>query len=115
MRSHDDHHTNHFDAAIWLRNHLDSDDTGGDLLEALVKDFAEALMSADASAQCQAGYYERADERANSRSGYRTRRWDIRPARSTFSGHFARGCGPVRSSSRAIVEYSTSLFDDRRS
>ncbi|MFZ1441348.1 MAG: hypothetical protein WAX12_02885 [Candidatus Microthrix subdominans] len=38
------------DAAGWLRNHLESDDAGGDLLAALVKDFAEALMSAEASA-----------------------------------------------------------------
>ena len=66
------------DAAGWLRNHLESDDAGGDLLAALVKDFAEALMSAEASAQCQAGYNERTDERANSRNGYRTRRWDTR-------------------------------------
>jgi putative transposase len=66
------------DAAGWLRNHLESDDAGGDLLGALVKDFAEALMSAEASALCQAGYNERTDERANSRNGYRTRRWDTR-------------------------------------
>jgi putative transposase len=66
------------DAAGWLRNHLESDDAGGDLLAALVKDFAEALMSAEASAQCQAGYNERTDQRVNSRNGYRTRRWDTR-------------------------------------
>ena len=57
------------DAAAWLRNHLESDDATGDLLAALVKDFAEALMSAEASAQCQAGYNERTGERTNSRSG----------------------------------------------
>jgi hypothetical protein len=55
------------DAAGWLRNHLESDDAGGDLLAALVKDFAEALMSAEASAQCQAGYNERTDQGVSTR------------------------------------------------
>ena len=66
------------DAAGWLRNHMESPDADSDLLAAMLKDFAEALMSAEASAQCQAAYNERTDERTNSRNGYRTRRWDTR-------------------------------------
>jgi transposase-like protein len=66
------------DAADWLRNRLEALDTDGDVARALLQAFAEALMSADASAQCQAGYGERTDERVNSRNGYRERRWDSR-------------------------------------
>jgi len=40
--------------------------------------FAEALMSAQASMQCNAAYGERTDERENSRNGYRMRPWDTR-------------------------------------
>ena len=40
--------------------------------------FAEALMSAQASMQCNAGYGERTSERENSRNGYRLRPWDTR-------------------------------------
>jgi len=40
--------------------------------------FAEAVMSAEASMQCGAGYGERTDERTNSRNGYRHRPWDTR-------------------------------------
>ena len=49
-----------------------------DLLRAMVKTFAEALMSAEADAICGAGYGERSDERVNSRNGYRQREWDTR-------------------------------------
>lgn len=66
------------DAAGWLRNHLESPDGDGDLARAMLQAFAEALMSAEASSQCQAGYGERTDERVNSRNGYRDRRWDTR-------------------------------------
>jgi transposase-like protein len=44
----------------------------------MVKDFAEALMSADADAVCGAGYGERTPERVNRRNGYRERDWDTR-------------------------------------
>jgi len=44
----------------------------------MVKDFAEALMSADADAVCGAGYGERSPERVNRRNGYRERDWDTR-------------------------------------
>ena len=43
------------DVAGWLRNHLDGDDGDADLARAMVQAFAEVLMSAEASMQCQAG------------------------------------------------------------
>ena len=66
------------DAAGWLRNHFDGDDGDSDLLRSMLQSFAETLMSAEASMQCQAGYGERTDDRVNSRNGYRERRWDTR-------------------------------------
>jgi putative transposase len=66
------------DAAGWLRNHLESDDGDTDLARSMLAAFAEALMSAEASMQCQAAYGERSEERTNSRNGYRDRRWDTR-------------------------------------
>jgi putative transposase len=44
----------------------------------MVKDFAEALMSADADAVCGAGWGERSPQRVNRRNGYRERDWDTR-------------------------------------
>lgn len=64
------------DAAAWLRKYLEEHDP--DLVRAMVQSFAEALMSAEASMQCSAGYAERTEERTNQRNGYRTRRWDTR-------------------------------------
>jgi putative transposase len=66
------------DAAGWLRNHLEGPDGDTDLARAMLQAFAEALMSAEASMQCQAAYGERTEERVNSRNGYRDRRWDTR-------------------------------------
>lgn len=66
------------DAAGWLRNRLESADAGDDLARSMLQAFAEALMSAEASMQCNAGYGERTGERVNSRNGYRDRRWDTR-------------------------------------
>lgn len=66
------------DAAGWLRNYLESDDGDQDLARQMLAAFAEVLMSAQASAQCLAGYNERTDERINSRNGYRHRDWDTR-------------------------------------
>ena len=66
------------DATGWLRNHLEGDDGDNDLARSMLQAFAEALMSAEASSQCQAGYREHTDERVNSRNGYRERRWDTR-------------------------------------
>lgn len=64
------------DVSGWLRKQLE--EASPDLLRAMVKDFAEALMSADADAVCGAGYGERTPERVNRRNGYRERDWDTR-------------------------------------
>jgi putative transposase len=64
------------DVSGWLRKQLE--DASPDLLRAMVKDFAEALMGAEVDALCGAGYGERALERVNRRNGYRERPWDTR-------------------------------------
>jgi transposase-like protein len=64
------------DVASWLRKQLE--DAHPDLLRAMVQEFAEALMSAEANALCGAGYGERSLERVNRRNGYRERDWDTR-------------------------------------
>ena len=64
------------DVSGWLRKQLE--EASPDLLRAMVKDMAEALMSADADAVCGAGYGERSPERVNRRNGYRERDWDTR-------------------------------------
>jgi putative transposase len=62
--------------AALVREHLES--ASPDLLRAMVKTFAEALMSAEADAICGAPYGQRSDERTNQRNGYRPREWDTR-------------------------------------
>ena len=64
------------DVSGWLRKQLE--EASPDLLRAMVREFAEALMSADADAVCGAGYGERSPERVNRRNGYRERDWDTR-------------------------------------
>jgi transposase-like protein len=59
-----------------LRQQAES--TSPDVLRAMVKTFADALMSAEADAICGAPYGQRSDERVNSRNGYRQREWDTR-------------------------------------
>ena len=49
-----------------------------DLLRAMVKTFADALMYAEADALCNAEYGQVSDERVNHRNGYRPREWDTR-------------------------------------
>ena len=66
------------DAGAWLGKRLEGDDVDTDLVRSMLATFAEALMSAQASMQCNAGYGERTDERENSRNGYRMRPWDTR-------------------------------------
>lgn len=66
------------DAGAWLSKYLAGDDGDEDLARVMLKTFAEALMSAEASAVCQAAYGERTDERVNRRNGYRERQWDTR-------------------------------------
>jgi putative transposase len=67
---------NTMDATNWLRKQLE--EAHPDLLRAMVKEMAEALMSADADVVCGAGYGERSPERVNRRNGYRDRDWDTR-------------------------------------
>jgi transposase-like protein len=64
------------DPAGLLREQLES--ASPDLLRAMIKTFADALMSAEVDAACGAGYGERSSERVNSRNGYRQREWDTR-------------------------------------
>jgi putative transposase len=64
------------DVTSWLRKQLE--EAHPDLLRAMVKDFAAALISADADAVCGAGYGERSPERVNRRNGSRERDWDTR-------------------------------------
>ena len=64
------------DPAGFLREQLES--ASPDLLRAMVKTFADALMSAEADAVCGAPYGQRSEERTNSRNGYRAREWDTR-------------------------------------
>lgn len=49
-----------------------------DVLPAMIKTLAQAVMSAEADAVCGAGYGHRSDERVNSRNGYRPQEWDTR-------------------------------------
>lgn len=64
------------DVVSWLREQLEK--AGPDLLRTLMQTTIESLMSAEASAVCNAGYGERSDERENSRNGYRQRDFDTR-------------------------------------
>lgn len=64
------------DPAQFLREQAASADP--DLLRAMVKTFADALMSAEADAVCGAPYGQRSEDRTNSRNGYRPREWDTR-------------------------------------
>jgi transposase-like protein len=60
----------------WLRKQLE--EASPDLLRAMVKEMAEALMGTEADAVCGAGWGERSPERVNRRNGYRGRDWDTR-------------------------------------
>ena len=64
------------DFQSWLRKQLE--EASPDLLRAMVREFAEALMGAEADALCGAPYSERSPERVNIRNGYRERAWDTR-------------------------------------
>jgi putative transposase len=60
----------------WLRKQLEQ--ASRDLLWAMVQDFTEAVMGAEADALGGAAYGERSPERVNKRNGYRERDWDTR-------------------------------------
>jgi putative transposase len=64
------------DPVVWLRKHLEEAEP--DLLREIVATFVQALMDAETTALCGAGYGERSEERVNRRNGYRGRRWDTR-------------------------------------
>jgi putative transposase len=64
------------DVSSWLRKQLE--EASPDLLRAMVKEMAEALMGVEADAVCGAPYGERSPERINRRNGYRERDWDTR-------------------------------------
>ncbi len=58
----------------WFRKAVEEAD--GDVLQEMLRIFAETLMDTDASAACNAGYNEKSPERTNTRNGYRSRAWD---------------------------------------
>jgi putative transposase len=64
------------DVESWVRKQLGQ--ASPDLLRAMVQDFAEALMGAEADALCGAPYEELSPERVTKRNGYRERDWDTR-------------------------------------
>ncbi len=64
------------DMVSWFRKQVEEAD--GDLLREMVRAFATALMDAETTVLCNAGYGERTPERANARNGYRPRTWDTR-------------------------------------
>ncbi|MFV0524374.1 MAG: transposase, partial [Acidimicrobiales bacterium] len=66
------------DPGAWLGKYLGGLEGDTDLARAMLQAFAEVLMSAQASMQCEAGYNERSEERVNHRNGYRHRPWDTR-------------------------------------
>ena len=63
------------DALEYLRKALLE---GDDTTKTLLKEIAEALMSAEATSECGAEYGARTPERLNKRNGYRERPWDTR-------------------------------------
>jgi len=67
---------NIMDPREWLAQHLA--DADPDLVRSMLQGFVEALMSAEASAVCNAGYLERSPDRTNVRNGCRVRDWDTR-------------------------------------
>jgi putative transposase len=64
------------DPASFLAEHLARAEP--ELLRSMLKTFVDALMGAEADAICGAPYGVRAEERVNSRNGYRPREWDTR-------------------------------------
>jgi putative transposase len=64
------------DVQSWLRKRRE--EASPDLLRVMVREFAQALMGAEADALCGADYGERSPGRVNIRNGYRERAWDTR-------------------------------------
>ena len=64
------------DALEWLGKQLDGDEN--DLLQEMVREFAQRLMAAEVVALTGAGWGEVSPERVNYRNGYRQRLFDTR-------------------------------------
>jgi transposase-like protein len=82
-----------------------------DLLRAMVKTFADALMSAEADALCNAEYGQVSEDRVNHRNGYRPREWDTKAGTvelavpklrqvTSLTGYSSDAAGPNTPSSR---------------
>jgi putative transposase len=67
---------NTMDALAWLRKQLDGSEN--DLLQEMVREFAQRLMAAEVDALTGAGWGEQSTERVNHRNGYRQRPFDTR-------------------------------------
>lgn len=67
---------NNMDALAWLRKQLDGDEN--DLLQEMVREFAQRLMAAEVDAITGAGWGQVSPERVNHRNGYRDRTFDTR-------------------------------------
>ena len=104
------------DVQSWLRKQLQ--EASPDLLRAMVREFAEGLMGAEADALCGAPYGERSPERVNIRNGYRERAWDTRVGTSggamvatpDFGGETYDDSDPLAGSDRALGLVDFSLF-----
>jgi transposase-like protein len=67
---------NNMDALAWLRKQLEGD--GSDLLQEMVREFAQRLMAAEVDVLTGARWGEVSAERVNHRNGYRQRPFDTR-------------------------------------
>jgi len=54
------------------------EETDADILQEMLRIFADTLMDSDAQSVCNAGYNEKSPDRTNTRNGYRSRQWDTR-------------------------------------
>ena len=86
--------------ASLLREHLES--ASPDLLRAMVKTFADVLMSAEVDAVCGAEYGERSDERTRPASGSRGPRAVADSRRSRTSPSCSSGVSPPSRGRRRI-------------
>ncbi len=92
-------------------------DVEPDFLRDLVRWTVQELMEAEVSAQIGAGRYERADERATYRNGYRPRAWDTRVGTLELAvpklregSYFPSWLEPRRRSEQALVAVVTEAY-----
>ena len=81
-----------------------------DIVRELVDHVVQRLMSFEVDNLCEAGYGERTDGRANSRNGYRDRRWqtragaiDLRIPKLRQGSYFPSFLEPRRTAEKALV------------